>query len=467
MKIINTTILTAICISGLLLSAAAQPAGPPANDNNAAASPDQAPPPPPPGGPDMGPGGGPDAGPPPPMMAAPPDQTGTNEEDDTSADDTTATPAGNQPAAPAVISPSGSAPADEEPVASDFPAPAEATGTNTNPNDLTLNYRNAPLDMVLNYLSDAAGFIIVEDVPARGYITVKGTHLTKNEAVDLLNSELNKNNYAAICEGRTLTILNKNDAKTRNIPVKTGNIWTNIPNTAEIATWIIPIRFVDANQLVTELESFVSEQAIIVADPNGNSIIITDTQSNIRHLAQIIRMVDDSAEMETVVTTFPLKWASPIDVANELSSIFPSSTGTQSPVQLGGRGGRRGGGGGFGGAGGAGTTSQRIQKAQQIGVVPDSRTSAVVVTAPKDLMDEIAGVIADMDKPSTRDQQVYTYQLKNADPNQTLQTLNSMFGGNNSRGTTQTSALMNRNQSSANSAGTANVSTGIGTGATP
>ena len=60
---------------------------------------------------------------------------------------------------------------------------------------------------------------------------------------------------------------------------------------------------------------------------------------------------------------------------------------------------------GFGGAGGAGTTSQRIQKAQQVGVVADSRISAVIVTAPKDLMDEIAGVIADMDVPSTRDQQ--------------------------------------------------------------
>jgi len=468
MKIINTAILTIICVSGLLLSAAAQPAGPPANDNNAAASPDQAPPPPPPGGPDMGPGGGPDAGPPPPMMAAPPDQTGTNEEDDTSADDTTATPAGNQPAAPAVISPSGSAPADEEPVASDFPAPAEATGTNANPNDLTLNYRNASLDLVLNYLSDAAGFIIVQETPVNGRVTVKGAHLSKDEAVDLLNTELNKNNFAAIRDGRTLTIMNKSDAKTRNIPVKTGNIWTNIPNNDEIATWIIPIRFVDANQLVTELESFVSDQAIIVADPNGNSIIITDTQSNIRHLAQIIRMVDDSAEMETVVKSFTLKYASPVDVANELSSIFPSSTGNQSPVQVAGRGGRRGGGGGFGGAGGAGTTSQRIQKAQQISVVPDSRISAVVVTAPKDMMDEIERLITtELDVSSTRDQQVYTYQLKNADPNQTLQTLNSMFGGNNSRGTTQTSALMNRNQSSANSAGTANVSTGIGTGATP
>ena len=39
MKTTITILLTAICVSGLLLSAAAQPAGPP--DNNATAMPDQ------------------------------------------------------------------------------------------------------------------------------------------------------------------------------------------------------------------------------------------------------------------------------------------------------------------------------------------------------------------------------------------------------------------------------------------
>ena len=105
-----------------------------------------------------------------------------------------------------------------EAVASDFTPPAEPIGTNQN--DLNLNFKNTPLDMVLNYLSDAAGLIIVQDTRVSGTVTVTGKHLTRNEAVDLLNSELNKNGYAAIRSGdRTLTIVSKEDAKTRNIPV--------------------------------------------------------------------------------------------------------------------------------------------------------------------------------------------------------------------------------------------------------
>ena len=70
-----------------------------------------------------------------------------------------------------------------------------------------------------------------------------------------------------------------------------------------------------------------------MANEAGNSIVITDTQSNIRHLAEIIKAIDSSAEGETEIRVFHLNHASPTDVANELSGIFPSSNGTgEQPV---------------------------------------------------------------------------------------------------------------------------------------
>src|SRR5471032_1813114 len=232
----------------------------------------------------------------------------------------------------------------------------DSTSYTSNPmstNGITFNFRNAPLNTVLTYMSDAAGFIIVLNTPVRGNVNVISTHpMTKDEAVDLLNTVLNQNGLAAIRDDRTLTIMNKSDAIHLDIPVKVGNISTNIPKNAEIVTQIIPIRFVDAQQLVVDLSPFVSPAAIIVANQAGNSIIITDTQSNIRHLMQIISSIDSSAEMETEVHVFGLKYANPNDVVATLSGVFPSTGGAQT-INVGGRGGGRGGaGGGFGGAGG-------------------------------------------------------------------------------------------------------------------
>ena len=361
----------------------------------------------------------------------------------------------------------------QQTVTSSFVPPAEPVGAGSD--ELRMNFRNAPLDMVLNYLSDAAGFIIVLDTHVNGNVTIVSTHpVTKDEAVDLLNAQLNRNNYAAIRDGRTLTIVDKSDAKTRNIPVKTGNVPADIPKNDEIVTQIIPIRFVEARQLVSDLSLFVSPQATVVANETGNSIIITDTQANIRHLAEIIKAVDDSAEAETEIRVFRLKYASPTDVATELGSIFPSSTSgnnTQSPISF------RGGAGGPGGfmarmmanAGGGNNNSanDRVKKATQVTAVADARIQAVIVTAPKDLMEQIAGMMAELDGASDRDQGVYVFQMKNGDPQQALTVLQNMFQSSStsrsgSSSTTQNSALQQRSQNSTTTMGTTTTSSGIG-----
>ena len=332
---------------------------------------------------------------------------------------------------------------------------------NADPNALRLHFRGAPLDSVLDYLSDAAGFIIVLDTQVHGRVDLWSDQpVSRDEAVDLLNSVLNKNGYAAIRDGRKLTIVDKNDAKTRNIPVKTGNDPDAIPDNDEIVTQIIPIRFVEARQLSSDLSSFVSPQATIVANEAGNSIVVTDTQSNIKHLVQIIQAVDNSAEAETEIRVFRLQYANPSDVATELGNIFPSSgsgNNTQLPIR-------------FGGGGGPGSffarlaaanaannnpSNDRIKKATQVTAVADPRIQAVIVTAPKDLMDQIAGMMRDLDVPSSRDQNVYVYHLNNGDPNQVVQVLQNTFGGNTTRSTTgaQQGALETRANAGATSAG--------------
>jgi type II secretory pathway component GspD/PulD (secretin) len=458
MKTATNYFLAAICFAGLLVTASAQTL-PDNTDTNAA--PDQTAPPPPEAGPAPE---QPEPAPVPVVFVAP-----------------EATEAGgtNKPSETTAILPTEALGTRHTAVESEFVPPA----TGTNANELRLNFRNAPLEMVLNYLSDAAGFIIVLDTQVRGTVSVISSHpMTKDEAVDLLNSVLNKNGYAAIRDGRTLTIVSKDDAKTRNIPVKVEANPKKIPNNDEIVTQIIPIRFVEAEQLTKDLSPFVSAQATIVANTAGNSIVITDTQSNIRHLAEIIQAIDSSAEAETEIRVFHLKYANPTDVATELGSIFPSSSsgsGTQAPTRFGGGFGGAGGGGpggffqrmmgggGGGQASGGNTANDRIKKATQVTAVADARIQAVIVTGPKDLMQEIAGMMKDLDVASSRDQNVSIIPLKNGDPQQVAQVLQSMFSnGSSSRSgsssASQNSALQTRAQNSATSMSTTTTSSGIG-----
>ena len=369
-------------------------------------------------------------------------------------------------------------------------APAETTSTpvptpasNGGSTGIQMNFRNAPLEQVLEYLSEAAGFIIVLDAPVKGTVNViSAKPMSQDEAVDFLSSVLNKNGLAAIRDGRTLTIVDRTAAKTRDIPVKVNNDPRMIPKNDEIVTQIIPIRYVEADQLAKDLASFISPQATFVANAAGNSIVMTDTQANIRHMVEIIRAIDSSAEAETEIRVFHLTHASPSDVATALSGVFPSSSGSgnnnQAPVRFGGGpfgggggfaammggfggGGGRGGGGGGGGRAGGGSSSgqnDRIRRASQVLAVADARTSSVIVTASKDLMSQIAGMVRELDVASPRDQQVHVFRMNNGDPQQAVQVLQNMFQSTSGSrtgagGTSQNSALMQRQQNNNQTSG--------------
>jgi type II secretory pathway component GspD/PulD (secretin) len=371
-------------------------------------------------------------------------------------------------------------------VATNGPEAAASTDSGST-NGLRLNFRDTPIDLVLNYLSEAAGFIIELDTRVSGTVSVISSQpMTKDEAVDLLNSALNKNGYAAIRTGeRTVKIMDRSSA--RNVTrVQQGNNPAAIQNNDEMVTQIIPIRYVEAGQLVTDLSPFVSSDARIVANQAGNSIVITDTQANIRHLMEIIQAIDSSAEDVTVLRVFHLQHADPTEMAALLTSLFPDQSGTaQSPMRFAGGRGGRGGPGGFGGgpgaffaamanatAGSGNTQSDRIRKRQQVVAVADPRTSSVVVTATRDLMDQIATMIEQLDFRSDKQQTVKVFKLNNADAQELLPVLQDMFQtsttARSARTSTQNSPLQNRLQQfqTTGSRSATSFGTGTGTGGT-
>lgn len=318
---------------------------------------------------------------------------------------------------------------------------------------LRMNFRGASLDLVLNYLSEAAGFVIVLDTKVTGKIDAwSNTPLSKDEAVDLLNSVLNRNGYAAIRHGRTLTIVNKDDAKTRDIPVILESNPDKIPKTDEMVTQIMPVRFIEVGQLIKDLQPLVSTATTMSANEAGNSIIMTDTRANINRVAQIIRAIDQGAEDVTEVKVFHLEFADPTEMATLLTSLFAdsssSSGNSQTPVQFGGgRGGPFGrffGGGGGGDTGGSNSQSQRIKKRTKVTAVADPRTSSVVVSATSGLMSQIEEMVKQLDANPAKKQKVYVYQVNPGDVAQVQQVLEDMFETtSNNRNSRNNSSLQN------------------------
>src|SRR5690242_14599698 len=76
-------------------------------------------------------------------------------------------------------------------------------GTQPATTQVSLNFKDASVDAVLEYLSDVAGFVIVKEVPVSGRVTLLSKQpVSPSEAVALLNTVLKPNNLTAIQMGR-------------------------------------------------------------------------------------------------------------------------------------------------------------------------------------------------------------------------------------------------------------------------
>ena len=362
------------------------------------------------------------------------------------------------------------------------PQPSEAAESGRETTNRFVNLRDAPLELVLEHLANAAGCKLVLEAKVTGIaVAFSGQPLTRVEAYNLLNTLLITHGLAGIPDGDTLTVVTRDEAKTRGIPVRFGNDPQVIPRTDELVTQVIPIQFTEAAALLKNLQPLLPRDSIITANESANTIVMTDVQTSVRRAVEIIRAIDLGTEEVISVKVFRLKNADPVELAELLTELYPKPTqagnAQSQSMMVFGMGPGQGGRGGMGGPGGTGGAafgnnagqsqsagSQRLQKGSTVTVASDQRTASIIVSAPKFLMTQIAAVVQQLDADTARKQKVVVYQLKNASAYQVLNNLQDLFQKNSSTstrtGTTQTDPLETRSSTQAQTQST--ISSGVG-----
>jgi hypothetical protein len=323
------------------------------------------------------------------------------------------------------------------------PAVAVEYGTN----GLRVNFRGAPLNLVLDYLSDAAGFIINKQTDVRGTVEVWSKEpLTKDEAVEVLNSVLKKNGYAVIRNGRILTIVAQDEVHHLDTPVEIGNNPKNVERGDEVVTQIIPVRYANVTQLVPNLQQLLPTTANLSANESANSLLLTATKTDIKRMLKIVDALDTSIASVSSIRVIPLKYADAKDTATLITTLFTPQSGGQGGGGTSGGFGRGnlfrmlGGGGGFGGPGGPGGFgggpgggsggsggSGGGSAGAKVTAVGDDRSNALVISAPGDLISTIENMVKEIDQEVTDVTELRVFRLVNADASEIADQLAQLF----------------------------------------
>lgn len=349
------------------------------------------------------------------------------------APDQAAGPAAVAPEAPAAAPVAAPVP----PVVAKVPPRAVAPGSQ----GLIMNFRNVPVDQVLNYMSKVAGYIIHTTTDISGSVTVWNDQpITKPEAVILLKQVLAEKGYGVVEDGRTLTVMTLLELKKKGIFVDKGNDPEAVPNIADMRTQIVPIHTLNVVQLVKELQPLQSPESTFTADEAANALVMTDTSANIHHMLQIISALDNINSGAATVKVYPLKYADAKALVGMIKDIFPAADASPGGARNnlpGIGGGRRGGGGGFGGggggnpfaallAGGASDDSGHTPTAK-VNATSDDHGNALIVSAPDALIPTIDELVSKLDVPIEDATLVQVFKLKNADPTEMANLLTLLY----------------------------------------
>jgi general secretion pathway protein D len=156
---------------------------------------------------------------------------------------------------------------------------------------VSIDFNDVDINLFIKFISELTGKNFIVDRRVKGKISIiSPSKISVQEAYMVFESVLNINGFSTVQAGRVIKILPSPDAKSQNIDTgvrKSGDIARD-----RLVTRIIPLRYADASEIKRLLTPLVSKGSIILSYNDTNTLIITDTLSNIERLLKIICAVD-------------------------------------------------------------------------------------------------------------------------------------------------------------------------------
>ena len=218
--------------------------------------------------------------------------------------------------------------------------------------NLSFEFRYAPWADVLKLFADANDLTLdLNDVPPGtfNYYDTKKQY-TMTQALDILNGYLLSKGYVLVRRDRFLVCVSVDTPIPPNIIPNVTMTELQKRGKNEILNLILPLTGLDADSVVGEVKELLGPQGKVSALKSTNSLVMTDTGSNLRRVALLMTTSTPVDKRETAFKSIALKYISAADAERMVRRLFNLNPPISSTANTQGFGGF-GGGGRFGGGG--------------------------------------------------------------------------------------------------------------------
>ncbi len=309
-----------------------------------------------------------------------------------------------------------------------FAAALPLRAQETEPNasgKVNLDFNDVELNVVIDTMARLTGKNFIYDDRVRGRVTiVSPAQVTIAEAYLVFESVLQVKGFTTVTgPGGSIKIIPLREAKETNVETVRGAT----PKSDRFITRLIALRYIDAEQIANTLKPLVSKDASMVSYAPTNTIILTDSGTNITRILDILRDIDVETYKEEL-SVVKLKHADAATLAQQLSEIFGAEVS---------------GGGGVPGMGASMRQRRALQPVPggmpqpggEVGpqaharIITDERTNSLLILASRARTADIKEAVTRLDIKAEGGGRIHVYRLKHADAEELASTLSALLSG--------------------------------------
>lgn len=310
----------------------------------------------------------------------------------------------------------GAGPATSTPPSEGVPPPTagDVSATSSSGEELVrLNVQDADIRDIIKQISLATGRNFILDDGVKGKITIISPKpVTKDEAYQIFLSALAVTGFTTVKgPAGVIKIVKLGDAKSNPIPTYVDST----PYTDSYVTRLIQLKSVKPKEMADALTAagLISKDGKITYYPSTNTLILTESGTNIDRLMKIIKELDEEGPQQ-IIEIIPLHNSDASKVAQTIDSLLKEDKQktASKPGDL-----------------------EDLEDVSRI--LPDDRTNSIIVLATKRAVEKVRVIIARLDAKvgSGQEGKIHVYYLKYAKAKTLAETLSSLTAGSGQKQT--------------------------------
>ncbi len=194
---------------------------------------------------------------------------------------------------------------------------------------VSLNFRDAPLDQVLDFYSDLTGRTMIKAPGVDAVITLRSqTRLSETEALQAIESVLAMHDVALVAMGdKFLRVVQPEAVRREGLGIGFDLPEDPLPEADRLVSQVINLSYMEIGEIQPVIQSMIHGYGKILPLERTNSLMVTDTASNIRRILEVISFVDRPVEIKEDILVRELNYAEAGEVANRLRELIADAEG--------------------------------------------------------------------------------------------------------------------------------------------